>query len=322
MERPGRPDPATLVAFAGVVVLGGLNTIAVKAVVHEIAPSWSAAIRFLAAGFLLVAFVLGTRRALPSGRSLVGAAVYGAVAFAGSYALLYAALRDVNAGTVAVFLALVPLETFALAIVHRQESFRVRGLLGSLIAVAGVAIVMWDQLRADVPPGSFLLILGGTLFIAEGAVVLKAIPRADPYGTNGVAMLTGGAILLALSAAAGEAWALPSTASTWLLLVYVTVLGSIGLFGLYLFALQRWTASAVSYATLFMPLVAVPLAALLTAESVSPAFLAGAAIAVLGTYVGAFAAGRRRPSTSTSAPECLPIEDCPDPQPAGPLRAT
>jgi drug/metabolite transporter (DMT)-like permease len=125
-------------------------------------------------------------------------------------------------------------------------------------------------------------------------------------------MLTGAAVLLGVSAVWGERWALPASSSTWLLMAYLVVLGSIGLFGLYLFALRRWTASAVSYATLFMPLVAVPLAAMLTNEPVSGPFLVGAAIAVGGTYLGAFSSSRPKRSTATSSPECLPIEDCPD----------
>jgi drug/metabolite transporter (DMT)-like permease len=312
IEARSRPDVLTIAAFLGVALFGGLNTISVKVVVADLAPFWSAAVRFLAAGLLLVGVVLATRRAFPRGRSLAGAAVYGAIAFTGSYALLYSALQYANAGTVAVFLALVPLETFALAILQRQERFRARGVVGAVIALVGVAVVMSDQLGAAVPPLAFLLIFGGTLFIAQGGVVLKWIPRADPYATNAVAMVTGGALLLALSVVAGEPWAAPGTIRVWALMGYLVVLGSIGLFGLYLYAVRRWTASGVSYATLLMPLVAVPLAALLVDERVSPIFVAGAAIAVAGTYVGAFSAARPSPSTATAAPECLPIEDCPE----------
>lgn len=312
MEGSGRPDRITLGAFASVVVLGALNTLAVHQVVTELAPAWGAGVRFLAAGSLLLAFVVVTGRGLPRGRGLGGAMAYGTVAFAGSYALLYAALRDVPAGLAAVFLALVPLETFALAVLVREERFRLRGLVGAVVSVAGVTVVVWDRIGAAVPLGAMLLAIGGTAFIAAGAVLVKRIPRADPYGTNGVAMLTGALVLLAVSVAWGEPRGLPETALGWALMAYLVILGSIGLFGLYLFALRRWTASAVSYATLFMPLVAVPLAAVLTGESVSAGFLLGAAIVVAGTYLGAFSMPRRGRSTATSAPECLPIADCPE----------
>ena len=311
-----RPDAVTLVAFVGVAVLGGLNTIAVKVVVGELAPFWSASAQFLAAGALLLLVVLVSRRGLPRGRSLAGAALYGLIAFTGSYAFLYSALRDAHAGTVAVFLALVPLETLALAVVHGQERFRLRGLAGAGIALVGVALVMWDQLGGAVPLTALLLIFAGTLFIAEGGVVLKWIPKADPYATNAVAMLTGGTFLLGLSLLGGEVNAMPATREAWLAMLYLTVLGSIGLFGLYLAGVRRWTASGMSYTTLFMPLVAVPVAAVIVAERVSPAFVAGASIAIIGTYVGVFSAGPHARSTATSAPECMTVDDTPGAAPA------
>lgn len=310
-SRAGVPDAMTLAAFVAVAVFGGINAIAVKVSVRELEPFWSAGLRFVVAGLLLGAFVLATRRAFPRGRSLAGAVLYGSIAFSGSFGLIYPALREVPAATAMVFIALVPLETFALAILHRQEHFRLQGLVGALISLAGVLLVVSDQVGAAVPIGWMVVILIGTLFIAEGSIVLKAIPRADAYATNGIAMLTGGAILVALSAVAGEAWMLPALPATWLSMAYLVILGSIALFGLYVYALRRWTASAVSYTTLLMPLVTIPIGALLLAEPVSVQFLLGASISVVGIYVGAFLTLRPRRSTATGIPECLPIEECP-----------
>jgi hypothetical protein len=90
----------------------------------------------------------------------------------------------------------------------------------------------------------------------------------------------------------------------------LVVFGSIVLFGLYLFALQRWTASAVSYVTLLMPLVTIPVAAVLISETVSVSFLAGGALAVIGVYVGAFLHVRPRRTSASGLAECLPVENC------------
>lgn len=311
-----RPDRATLLAFVGVVLLGGLNAIAVKQSVVELAPFWSAAVRFLASGLLLAAFVLVARRRFPSGRSLAGALVYGIVAFGGSFGFMYHALRQVPAGTAILFLALVPLMTFGLAILHGQERFRLQGLLGAVVALAGVAVVVADQLGAEVPLAAMLMLVAGALFVAEGGVILKWVPRSDPFATNAVAMLGGGAVLLALSGLAGEAWAIPAATDTWLSLAYLVFLGSIAMFALYLFALQRWTASAVSYVTLLMPLVTLPVAALLISERPSALFVIGGTIALAGVYLGAFLRIRPGRSSATSLPECLPIDAC------GPAPAT
>ena len=309
---PGRLDTTTLAAFVAVAALGGLNAIAVKASVGELDPIWSAGSRFVVAGLLLVGVVLATKRHVPRGSSLRGAMAYGVVAFSASFGLVYPALREVPAGTAMVFIALVPLETYVAAILLKQERFRLQGLLGALISAGGVVVVVWDQLVSAVPLGPMLLILLGTAFISISAILLKSIPRADPYATNGIAMLTGGILLLAVSATAGEAWAIPTQVDTWLAMTYLVLLGSIVLFGLYLFGLRRWTASGMSYTTLLMPLVTVPVAATLFAEPISVPFVAGAAIAIVGIYVGAFMPVRPGRSTATAAPECLPIADCPE----------
>lgn len=304
------PGVATLAAFAGVVLFGGVNAIAVRATVHELAPFWGGAVRFLAAGLILSALVVASGRRFPRGRSLAGAALYGAVGFSASFGFIYPGLRDAPAGTAAVLLALSPLFTFGLAIAHRQERFHAQGLAGALVAVVGVGIIFIDQVSAKVPVSSLGLILVGVACIAESGVLIKWIPRSDPFATNAVAMLTGGAILLALSLAAGEPKGLPTEAATWAALGYLVVFGSVVLFSLFVFALQRWTASAVSYTTLLMPMVTVTLASLLTHERISPSFAIGGAVILAGVYAGAFLRTPRRRSSASSAPECLPIDAC------------
>lgn len=315
-QRNVRPERATLLAFSGVVLFGGVNAIGVRQTVLELAPFWGATIRFALAGLIMLAIVVATRRTLPRGRSLGGAVLYGAVGFAASYGFAYAGLRETPAGTAQVLIALTPLLTFGLAIVQGQETFRLQGLLGALIALAGVAFVFADQVSANVPVLSLVLILLGTVCIAETGVIVKWIPRSDPFGTNAVAMLTGAAILVVLSLVAGEGWALPTQTATWAAIGYLVVFGSVVMFALYLFTLERWTASAVSYLTLLLPLVTVSLAAALTGERVSPAFVIGGLVILAGVYVGAFLRIRPGRSSTSSLPECLPVDACADAIPA------
>ena len=320
-SRPVGIDRITLLAFAGIVLFGGANAIAVKQTVQEVAPFWGATIRFAAAGLIMAAVALGTRRPLPRGRSLVGAALYGAIGFGASYGFLYPALREAPAGTASVVISLTPLLTFGLAIAHRQETFHPQGLLGGLIALAGVAVVFADQLNANVPIASLVLLILGTLAMAETGVIVKWIPRSDPFSTNAVAMLTGAAILLVLSLLVAEPRVLPAQGATWIAVGYLVIFGSVVMFGLYVFTLERWTASAVSYMTLLLPLVTVPLAAALFDERITTSFLVGGAVILLGVYVGAFLRIRPLRSSASSLPECLPIDACGPPIPQRPITA-
>jgi drug/metabolite transporter (DMT)-like permease len=313
----GRPDRATLLAFAGVVLFGGLNTIAVRATVQELDPEWGAGIRFVAAGLIMAALTLARGHAFPSGRSLIGAMVYGLFGFAIAFGLVYPALRHVQAGTAAVVIALTPLVTYALAIAQRQESFRLQGLIGALIALAGIGIVFVDQLGAAVPVGDLVLVFIGTVSLSEAGIVVKRIPRSDPFGTNAVAMATAGITLIAVSLLLGERHALPTRMETWLAVTYITVFGSVVMFGLYVYGIARWTASGMSYSTLMLPFVSVTVATFLTGEVFDLAFVAGGLVMLAGVYLGAFGAHRPNRSTATSQPECLPLEDCADAIPAG-----
>ncbi len=307
-----QPDRRTLGAFAGVVVFGGLNTIAVRHTVLELDPEWGAAVRFLAAGLVFAALTLARGRAFPRNRGLIGAMAYGLVGFAGAFGFIYPALRDVQAGTASVVIAISPLATYGLAVAQRQERFRAGALVGALIALAGIAIVFVEQLSVAVPLVPLLVIGLGMVCLSEAGILVKWIPRSDPFAVNAVAMLTAGAALLLVSLLLGERQAIPVRTETWLAVGYITVFGSVVMFGLYLFGLQRWTASAMSYSTLLLPFVSVTVADLLTGEEFSVAFLVGGLVMLAGVYLGAFGSGRRRRSTATSLPECVPVADCPD----------
>jgi len=320
-QAAASPGRSTLLAFSGVVLFGGMNAIAVRQTVLELDPLWGAAARFVVAGLIFGALTLARRRAFPRGRSLTGAMLYGAVGFAGAFGLIYPALRSVQAGTASVVIALAPLATYGLAMAQGQERFRPQAAIGSLIALAGIAIVFLDQLGAAVPLGPLALVAIGMLCLSEAGIIVKWIPRTDPFATNAVAMLTAGLLLLGASFALGEVHLQPKLLGTWLALGYITFFGSVVMFGLYLFGLKHWSASGMSYSTLMLPFVSVTVATLLTGETFSPGFIVGGLVMLGGVYLGAFGVARPHRSTATSLPECLPIADCPDGAvtPAGPI---
>jgi drug/metabolite transporter (DMT)-like permease len=303
------PDRGTVLALAAVILLGGLNGIAAKQILRELEPFWGGVIRFAIAGIIMLAIAVATRRALPRGRSLLGAMAYGALGFALTFGLFFTGLRDTPISTAAVFLALTPVMTFGLAIAHGQEKFRLQGLVGALIALVGVALIFADQLAANIPLGSLLLLLLGALCLAETGVIVKLIPRSDPVGTNAVGMLTGCAVLLIVSLFTAEPRGLPTEPITWAALVYLVTLGSVVLFGLFVYTLERWTASAVSYSDLLIPLVTIAIATLLTGERFTPWFLLGGGVVLAGVYIGSFLHLPRRRTATTSVPECLSLEE-------------
>src|SRR5690606_30138814 len=230
---------------------------------------------------------------IPRGRALLGMVLYGVLAIAFAFGLLYWALVEVPTGVGVVILALVPLLTLMFAVIQRVEPFRWLAVIGALVAATGVAIISADQLAGRVPPLPMLAAFLAAVAIAQSSVLIKRLPGVHPITTNAIAMLVGAGVLAAVSATLGEPWILPREAPTWIAIGYLVLIGTVVVYALGLFVLTRWTASSASYLHILLPLVAVPLGAWLRNERVSPLFAIGAAVVMVGVYVGVVVAGRR-----------------------------
>ncbi len=296
-NRVPRPSRTVLAAFLLVVLIGGSNIVAVRFSNRELPPFWGAGLRFAIAALLLFAVAGATRLSLPRGRALVATGAFGVLNFGLGYALAYWGLLEAPAALAATLIAFTPLLTFFMAILVGLERFRWGGLLGGAIAVAGVAVVFTDQLRAT-PPGSVLALLLTAVTIAMSTVVLKRLPRPDPIATNAVAMVPGAVFLLALSFLAREPAVLPTRADVWVALVYLVTVGSIGLFAGFVYVVKRWTASASSYITVLLPIVTVVIGAILAGELVGVQFVLGTLLVMAGVYVGALST----PATAAAVP--------------------
>jgi drug/metabolite transporter (DMT)-like permease len=64
------------------------------------------------------------------------------------------------------------------------------------------------------------------------------------------------------------------------------VVGSVGVFALYLFVLTRWTASAVSFEFVLVPLVGILLASWLLDEPITGLFAIGSVLVLIGVFFG------------------------------------
>ncbi|MGH2772782.1 MAG: DMT family transporter [Actinomycetota bacterium] len=287
LRTQGRAGWVVVACFAVMVMIGGSNFIAVRFSNDQLPPSFGAAVRFAIASALLFALAAVKKAPVPKGPALRGTFGYGVLNFGLGYAALYFGLQKVTGGMASVIMSSVPLLTLFLAVGHGLEKFRWRGLAGGVLAVAGISLLASSSVSLASPIGHLAAILGGALCVAEAGVIVKMSPRGNPITTNAIAMLTGTVVLVAASLLQGEQWEFPSGLKTWAILAYVALPGSIGLFGLFLFIIRHWTASATSYALTLTPVVAIPLGGLLRGEKVTWVMLGGAALVLLGTYVGA-----------------------------------
>lgn len=294
-----RPDSRTYVAFMGTVVIGGGNFIAVSLGNMEMPPLFGAALRF-ALGAALFFLIAGAARVpLARGRSAVGAVVYGLLGFGAAYAFLYYALVGLAAGTTAVIVAAVPLLTLVLAVLLGQERLTVRGVAGGVLAVAGIAVLSRGTIGGDLSPSYLVAAVLGAVAVAASSVAAKAFRDVHPVNMNAIGMAAGTALLAVGSLVLQERWALPREPQTWMAVAWLVLLGSVGLFQLFLYVIRRWTASATVYALSGMPVIAVALGAVMLDQPITAEVIAGGCLVIAAVYVGAISGTR---TTATVAP--------------------
>jgi drug/metabolite transporter (DMT)-like permease len=284
--RGGVVDKRILLAFAGVVLLAGSNIVAVRFSNRELDPFWGAGIRFFGASLILWALVARGRYPLPRGRALRGAFVYGILSFLIAYAFFYWGSQEVPAGLGGTIMASVPLLTVMFAAAHQLERLRLRGVVGAVVALTGIAIMSSGALSGDVSLPSVIAIVVAAAAASESGIILKLLPSSHPVVTNAIGMSVGAVLLLLLSSIAGESWTPPESPSVWGAIVYLAV-ASPFLFMLLVYVIQRWTATGASYQFVLFPIVSVIGGALLLGEEVTSSLLLGAPFVLVGVYIGA-----------------------------------
>jgi drug/metabolite transporter (DMT)-like permease len=291
-------DRMVLAVFVVEAVLAGGNGVGVRFSNRELDPLWGAGLRFALAAVLLLAVMAVMKLTLPRGRALAGALLYGVFNFGAAFGLSYYALEHLHAGFGQILLALVPLATLLLAVIQRQERFRLAAAVGALVALAGIAVMSRAPLRESVPPLAVLASVGSALCFAQAAVLVRRFPRVHPVTMNAVGMLTGAALLLAGSVIAGQKHQVPHRTATWVAIAYLVVVGSGLVFVLYLVVLRYWNASRAAYVFVLIPVFTVLYSAWLDKERVGIELVLGGLLVLAGVYVGALRPARRVSSVS------------------------
>ena len=287
-------DRVALVSFVAMSVLAGGNAVAIRFSNRELDPLWGGALRFGLAAALLLTVMAVLRLRFPRGLALTGALLYGGLTFGAAFALAYYALVRVHAGFAQTLLALVPLATLLLAVLHRQERLRAGAVVGALLALIGVAVMAEAPLRGSLPFLSLLAVVGSAVCFAEGAILVRRFPPVHPVVMNAVGMAAGAALLMIGSLLAGERIELPQREATWAAIAYLVAVGSVVVFVLYVVVLRYWSASRAAYEFVLIPVVTLVLSAWLDDEPIGLGLLLGGLLVLTGVYVGALRPAARR----------------------------
>ncbi len=283
------PPRSAYAAWIAVCVIWGTTYLGIRVALEATPPMLMGGIRWTIAGTILAL------AALVRGERLPGPALWGSLALQGLMMIGFGngfvnwAEQHVPSGLAAVTLATSPFWMSGVEALRGDGERLSRGsLVGLLLGFTGIVVLVWPDLRLGDAAGlQFTLGVVALQCACLGWAIGSSYSRRHPHGGSVIAatavqMLFGGAMMLAAGTLVGE-WPRVNLEGRGLLaLGYLIVVGSIGGFVSYIYALQHLPVATVSLYAYANPLIAVVLGALLLGEPFTTRTVVSMAIVFAG----------------------------------------
>lgn len=287
-----------------VVVLWGLNFLAIRAGLDHFPPFFFAALRFFVIAIPVILFV--PRPQVP----LKWLLVYGLGFGVGQFAFLFWAMHvGMPTGLASLVLQSSAPFTVVLGAVLLRERLRPAQVCGLLVAMAGMTLIGWDRAQhAALLPVALTLLAG--LSWAVGNIGNRKAASDQPMRLMLWMCVIPPLPMLALSLGVegpSAGWnsltsSLEGTGPLALAgLAYIVILGTVAGSGLWTALLSRYPAGMVAPFSLLVPLVGIGASWLVLHEEPSMLSLIGGAVVIAGA-AATQVSGRVRPSTLSHSP--------------------
>ncbi|TQC47359.1 EamA family transporter [Rhodococcus sp. WS4] len=287
-----------------VVVLWGLNFLAIRAGLDHFPPFFFAALRFFVIAIPVILFV--PRPQVP----LKWLLVYGLGFGVGQFAFLFWGMHvGMPTGLASLVLQSSAPFTVVLGAVLLRERLRPTQVFGLLVAMAGMALIGWDRAQhAALLPVALTLLAG--LSWAVGNIGNRKAASGQPMrlmlwmcAIPPLPMLALSFVVEGPSAGWDSLTSSPDGNGPLALggLAYIVILGTIAGSGLWTALLSRYPAGMVAPFSLLVPIVGIGASWLVLHEEPSVLSLIGGAVVIAGA-AATQVSGRVRPSTYPHSP--------------------
>ncbi len=276
-----------LLAFFAIYFVWGSTYLAIRVVVATMPPFFAAGVRFTLAG---AALYLGARARgipAPSRQEWRSLSTLGALMFLVAYAGLFWAEKTIPSGIASVLVATIPVWTSIFEVfVFKKAQLRLPLVMAVCLGLLGVGILASNSGLGKLNLLACLAILVAEISWSFGTVLSKslALPESKVMSAGGQ-MLTGGVMLLVLSAGAGELHPFPRISfEAGSALLYLIVAGSLLAFTAYIWLLGRMSATKVASYAYVNPVIALAIGHWFGGEAITPRTFIGSGL-VLASIV-------------------------------------
>ena len=284
--------PRIALPFLAISLIWGSTWYVITGQIDGVPAMWSVTWRFALATAGMFALVLATRGQLsmPRPAHLLALAV-GLCQFSGNYNFVYQAELHLTSGIVAVLIGLMIVPNAVLGRVLLGQPITARFLAGSVIAIAGIALLLVNEARAAPLGGS----VGWGIWLSLGAMLAASISNVIQAGQTGRqvplitliawSMLYGTLIDAALAWTLAGPPVLPHDRQYWLGTAYLAIAGSVVTFPLYYGLIREIGAGRAAYHNVLVVIVAMVISTLLEGYQWTTLAIAGSALSLVGLLV-------------------------------------
>lgn len=297
------PGGLVAVSMAAVYLIWGSTYLGIKLGLEGLPPFILGAVRFAAAGGLLLAWGGwrgAFRGARPTARQWAVAALSGGLMLVGGNGAVTWAEQHIASGLAALLVATVPLWMALLERVRFARRLGPVAVAGLVLGFVGVGLLVSPSGDVGQPFAAAVIVVGALAWAAGSLYTRGADLPARPLVATGMQMLAAAGIFLVLAVIGGEPGRFDPGAVTprsLLAVGYLAVFGSVVAFSAYTWLLREVPSSIVSTYAYVNPVVAVGLGWVVLGETLSARTLAAAAVIVAAV---ALIVRGRSPGASTS----------------------
>ena len=290
---PAETRLSVLIPFAIVTLVWGSTWLVIRDQIAVVPPSWSVTYRFIVAAITLGAYALARGESLRFDAKGYGfAAALGLSQFCMNFNFVYRAEGYITSGLVAVVFAMLVVPNTLLARVFVGQRVTSRFLIGSAVAIGGVALLFLHEARVDpAGPANTLTGIGFTIcgiLSASTANVMQAGKTAKHYPM--AAMLTV-AMLIGAVLDAGLAYALTGPPRFDPRLGYIAGIVYLGVFAsalafmLYFRVIRVIGPAKAAYSSMIVPVIAMGLSTVFEGYRWTMLAVVGAVLTGIGLVI-------------------------------------
>lgn len=286
-----RKNILAYLALAAVCLIWGTTYLVLRIGVTQFPPFLFSLLRFLSAGpiLLMAALTLG-KASWPDRKTLFNQAISGLLMITLGISMVGWAEVYISSGVAAIICSVMPIWTILInVIINKDENPNWIIIIGLATGLTGVVVIFSEHLTEFSNPnyltGIVITFLANICWAIGSIWIKKKNHDTNPFLGSGLQMVFGGLLLIPLSLFFDDYAEINMTSDVIYALVYMSVIGSIGAYACYAYAIKKLPMTLVSLYAYINPIVAVILGWLVLAEKLNFRIGLAILITVAGIYI-------------------------------------